>query len=618
MNELTVKVNPERRSVFSYIILALGIGFAIIILFAMVFMLGNTIQQRGKIFSGVSMAGIDLSGMTLNESQEALSQKLNYQANGKILLVDGDRSWLVAPAELGFFIDPQANAQKAYEAGRQGIFPLTLFKQVQAWSRGLNVDPVAIYNQPKAYAYLQTLAREIDVPVFEANLSLENAQVIVNSGQVGRKLNIESSLAALDVPLMSLQDGVIELVIEETPPVILDVSLAASVAEKLLSEPLTLSMPEAFRDVGPWTIPQAELANLLTIKRQETDGNLEYVVGVNRPLLQAYLLSLAPVLEIYPVNARFIFNDDTRKLEVIQPAIIGRELDVTTSLDFIDSGLMAGNHAITLAVNNVDPIAKDSTTGEELGITELIHAETSYFYGSDPSRVQNIRTAAKQFHGLLIPPNTTFSMAEALGNISLENGYAEALIIYGDQTIKGVGGGVCQVSTTLFRAAFFSGFPIVERHAHAYRVSYYEQKRGGSNNPNLAGLDATVYVPIVDLKFTNDTPYWLLMETYMGDYYSLTWKFYSTSDNRRVDFQTSGPTNIIKAPEPLYRLNPDLAEGEIKKVDYAADGAYIRVDRDVYRNGEFYFEDNFITQYQPWRAIYEYGPGTKDIPTPAP
>jgi len=192
------------------------------------------------------------------------------------------------------------------------------------------------------------------------------------------------------------------------------------------------------------------------------------------------------------------------------------------------------------------------------------------------------------------------------------------LIILGDQTIAGVGGGVCQVSTTLFRAAFFAGYPINERHAHAYRVSYYEMKRDGSVDPNLAGLDATVYVPIVDFKFTNDTDHWLLMETYVGNYYSLTWKFYSTSDNRSVQWETTGPTNIIKAPEPLYRLNPELDEGEIKKVDFEADGAYIRVNRDVYRDGVIYFEDSFVTQFQPWRAIYEYGPGTKDIPTPTP
>jgi len=104
----------------------------------------------------------------------------------------------------------------------------------------------------------------------------------------------------------------------------------------------------------------------------------------------------------------------------------------------------------------------------------------------------------------------------------------------------------------------------------------------------------------------------------LGNYYSLTWKFYSTSDNRSVQWETTGPTNIIKAPEPLYRLNPELDEGEIKKVDFEADGAYIRVNRDVYRDGVIYFEDSFVTQFQPWRAIYEYGPGTKDIPTPTP
>ena len=109
-------------------------------------------------------------------------------------------------------------------------------------------------------------------------------------------------------------------------------------------------------------------------------------------------------------------------------------------------------------------------------------------------------------------------MASAIGDITLDNGFAEALIIIGGQTIKGVGGGVCQVSTTLFRTAFFAGFPIVERYAHAYRVGYYEQRSNGSHDPSLAGLDATVYVPLVDFKFQNDTPYWLLMETYVNGY----------------------------------------------------------------------------------------------------
>ena len=204
-------------------------------------------------------------------------------------------------------------------------------------------------------------------------------------------------------------------------------------------------------------------------------------------------------------------------------------------------------------------------------------------------------------------------MADALGNISLDNGYAEAPIIFGGQTIQGIGGGVCQVSTTLFRAAFFAGFPIDERHAHAYRVGYYEQRSNGTRDPNLAGLDATVYVPIVDMKFTNDTDHWLLMETYMGNY-SLTWKFYSTSDGRTVEWHSTGVQNIVKAPKDLYRENPDLSKGTIKQVDYSADGADVTVSRTVYINDQVHFSDSFFTRFQPWQAIFEYGPGTEGIP----
>jgi vancomycin resistance protein YoaR len=162
------------------------------------------------------------------------------------------------------------------------------------------------------------------------------------------------------------------------------------------------------------------------------------------------------------------------------------------------------------------------------------------------------------------------------------------------------------VSTTHFRAAFYGGYEIVERYPHAYRVGYYEQGRG-SPGP---GLDATVFVPLVDFKFTNDTPYWLLMETYIYGT-QLLWKFYSGSDGRTV--QVSGPriSNEKEAPEPLYKENPDLPEGKIVQVDWEADGMDVVVTRTVTRAGQLLHEDVIKTHYLPWRAIYEYGPGTE-------
>ena len=204
-------------------------------------------------------------------------------------------------------------------------------------------------------------------------------------------------------------------------------------------------------------------------------------------------------------------------------------------------------------------------------------------------------------------------MGDAMGDVSLDNGFAEALIIYGGRTIKGVGGGVCQVSTTLFRTVFFGGYPVVERIPHAYRVSYYEETASGSIDSNLAGLDATVYFPLVDFQFTNDTPYWILMETYVdAGARTLTWKFYSTSDGRSVTWETTGPQNVVPAPKPLFEENDELKAGQIKQVDWAANGADVDVTRTVWKNGAVYFNDEFKTHYEPWQAVCQVAPGTKD------
>jgi vancomycin resistance protein YoaR len=431
---------------------------------------------------------------------------------------------------------------------------------------------------------------------------------------VGRLVDVEATLALVSKQVLSLQDGVVPIVVKETEPVILDATAQAEKARKILSQSLTLTLPEGESGAGPWVFDPPTLSAMLSIERKQDGERGEYEVGLNTGMLISYLSNLAPELQRYPQNARFIFNDETGQLDVKDASVRGRAVDVEATIKAIRESLDKDQHNVSLVFQYQDPQVPDTKTGADLGITELVQASTTYFYGSSNDRVTNIRTAASRFHGLLVAPGETFSMANALGDISLENGYAEALIIVGDQTVQGVGGGVCQVSTTLFRAAFFAGFPIVERHSHAYRVSYYEKEANNQRNDRWAGMDATVFVPIVDFKFVNDTPYWLLMETYVTDN-AITWKMYSTKDGRTVDWHTTGPINVIEPPEPLYKENPALSQGEMKQVDWAAQGSDITVDRTVYRDGAVYLSDVFHTNYQPWRAIYEYGPGT-ELPTP--
>jgi vancomycin resistance protein YoaR len=604
---------PSTGDLISQIIVMLMGGFFLFAGAVLVVAIGFNLYYSGKIYPGITVAGIEIGGLTPQDAAARLSTRLIYPQVGRVVLKDGEQMWVATPDQVGLYLSLDATAQEAASWGRHGGPAARLTEQFQAWYAGVNFPPQMIYDERIAQAYLNNLAQQINVPTIEASLQVNGLDVVVKPGQVGRSLDIPASLQDIRSQVVTLKDGIVPLTITDTAPAILDASHEAEIARGFLSAPLTLRVPGAGDgDPGPWVIETADLARMLTIDRVSTADGDQYQVGLNTEELRSFLEGIAPDLALSPENARFTFNDGTHKLELIEPAVVGRSLLVDDTLLKINEDLRSNEHKVGLVFAYTDPQVGDDATAKKLGITELVSNYTSYFYGSSASRIQNITTAAQQFHGVLVAPGETFSMANTLGDVSLDTGYAEALIIYGDRTIQGVGGGVCQVSTTLFRTVFFGGFPIVERNPHAYRVSYYEQRADGSDNPSLAGLDATVYVPYVDFKFTNDTSNWLLMETYVNQAArTLTWKFYSTSDGRTVDWDTTGPQNVEEPPDPVYNENPELAKGTIKQVDWAAEGADITVDRTVYKGNQVYLEDTFYTHYMPWRAVYEYGPGTK-------
>ena len=601
-------------------LLAITSGLALFFILTLALVIGFNAAYRGKIYPGVSVAGVDLSGLTPAKAASLLTQRLDYPSKGQIAFLDGTRTWVVRPGEVGLFFDFPATTQAAYQVGRKGNPINRLVTQFQTWSSRVDLAPMLVFDERIAQHYLSDLAAQIDIPIIEASLGVNGVDVVVHSGQVGRSMDIPVALVMLRVQVQTLKDGMIPLVVQETPPVILDASAQAEIVRKILSAPLVLSVPDAEKgDPGPWKFDRQALAGMLAIERVNAPEGARYQVALNTQLLRAFLEGVASNLRRDPQNARFTFNDDKNKLEVLQASVTGRHLDVDLTIQEINQKLTEGEHNLPVHIAYTQPQVSSKATAEDLGITELVSNYRSYFYGSSAERIHNIEVSSARFHGLLVAPGEDFSMGQALGDVSLDTGYAEALIIIGDRTIKGVGGGVCQVSTSLFRTVFFGGYKIIERHWHAYRVGYYEQTASGGHNPDLAGLDATVFFPMVDFRFQNDTPYWLLMETYVNaDARTLTWKFYSTSDGRSVDWDTTGPTHVVEAPPPLYEENPDLAKGEIKQTDWEAQGADVTVRRTVTRDGVVLYEDTFFTHYLPWRAVYQYGPGTKHIPTPVP
>jgi vancomycin resistance protein YoaR len=583
------------------------------------------LNYQGRIYPGVQAWGVDLSGMTIKEATFALATTFAYPLSPAFTFHDGDQTWTATPSELGLSYNLAGTVANAYGLGRSGDVWADAEVQFTTWYAGRQVAPVIIYDESRNQAYLREWAQKLSRPTLEASLKAEGVKVTVTPGQVGRELDTTALAKALQPALLALGKADLPLTFVETPPLVLDASAQATAAEAILREPLTLiisptTLITGTMPAGPWTIDPATLASMLAVKRV-ADGvtAAHFEVDLDPAALKTFLESVAPTLEQKAQNARFTFNDDTRQLEVVAPSRDDRHLDIDATIEQVTQALKQGVHTVPLAFVVAPPAVPDTATADQLGIKELVSEQSTYFKGSGAERINNIKVAAARFHGLLVPPNAVFSFDDNLGDVSLDSGFAEALIIYGGRTIRGVGGGVCQVSTTVLRAAYFGGYPIVERSWHAYRVGYYE--RGDPGQWQGPGLDATVYAPLVDFKFKNDSPTWLLMEVYVNPAAArITWKFYSTSDGRQVAVKPAVIENVVPAPEPLYEEDPALAKGEIKQVDYQADGADVTVTRIITRNGERVNpqEAPMATHYQPWRAVFHYGPGTDNIPTPTP
>lgn len=260
------------------------------------------------------------------------------------------------------------------------------------------------------------------------------------------------------------------------------------------------------------------------------------------------------------------------------------------------------NITFDMPVTKVDP---ETDTGDinDFGIKELIGRGTSTYFHSIPGRVHNVTLASQRINGTLVKPGETFSFNNALGDVSAFTGYQQAYIIKDGKTILGDGGGVCQVSTTLFRALLNAGLPITERQAHAYRVGYYEQ-----DSP--PGLDATVFSPSPDLKFINDTGHYILIEAKADSKnYSLVFELYGTKDGRVSSISKPVVTNITAPPPDVYQDDPTLPVGTIKQVDYKAWGAKTTFHYVVTKDGSEIINKTFISNYKPWAAVYLRGTG---------
>ncbi len=345
-----------------------------------------------------------------------------------------------------------------------------------------------------------------------------------------------------------------------------------------------------------------QLNTLLKIRTFSFDTEVRYNNGV----IDQFVKQSEDVYNREPKNALFTFeNGKVTSFKADEPGMKLQSEEFLMNLKKEIQSISDKKKNIVISFKE-EEIKPEITLAEanDFGIEELIGEGKSDYTHSIPSRVHNLILAASKFDGVIIPKGETFSFNTLVGDISSSTGYQPAYVIKNGRTVLGDGGGVCQVSTTMFRAALNTGLPITERHAHAYRVSYYE-------NDSEPGFDATIYSPTVDLKFKNDTPGAILIQMEVDkDQKLLTFRFYGKKDDRKVEISPATVWDVAPPPEPLYEDDPTLPNGTVKQVDYPAWGAKAKFEYKVFdKNGEVMQNETFYSSYRPWQAVFLRGTG---------
>ncbi len=341
-----------------------------------------------------------------------------------------------------------------------------------------------------------------------------------------------------------------------------------------------------------WIIDTKQLLALLDL-----ESGSELLLEKNKTY--QYLAKIAQIIDQPVQEGLFEFNPNTKRVVAFKPSQEGRSLAQDETYQLLTDELT--NHTsttLTLPVTIIKPKIQTQDVNS-LGIKELLGRGISNFAGSIPNRIYNVNLTASRINGVLIPPGEIFSFNQTIGDITAATGFKQAYVIKEGRTVLDDGGGVCQDSTTLFRAVLNAGLPVVKRTAHAYRVGYYEQ-----GFP--PGLDATVFYPSVDFQFKNDTSSHILIQAYTSGL-TLYVDLYGTSDGRVVSLSKPVVTDRVPAPAELRQDDPTLPKGTVKQVDWAAQGAKVKFTRSVYRNGEEIIKETWNSFYKPWQAIYLVG-----------
>jgi vancomycin resistance protein YoaR len=545
-----------------------------------------------RLPAGTTVGGLDVGGLGRDAATAALERRSDALAHDPVEFVAAGRTFSLRASQLG--VRPAwAAAVRQAAASTNGFAPVRGLKRVRARIFGEDVEPrVDVFPSVLRYT-VGRIAAAVDRPAVDASVARHGLSFVTIPPRPGVRLDKARASATIVAALASLErDGPVRLPIARTEPRVVEDDLATALtrAQTAVSGPVTLTVgPTRFR------LPRWKIAQLLDLP----EGGATRV-SLAGPSTRRWLASLARSVDRKPRDATF--RVVSGGIELV-PSHAGRTLDPDTARTALESAVFSTTGRAATVATTTTPAARTTEDARAMGIDEVVGSYTTT-YGGTPGRLHNVQLVAELIDGALVAPGARFSFNETTGERNAAKGFEEAPVIINGELESGIGGGVCQVSTTVFNAAFEAGLSIEKRTNHALYISHYP-----------LGRDATVNYPDLDLVFRNDTDHWLLLRTFVSPG-SLTVNLYGTSPGRRVETETA-PLEV-EGKVPWKRIDDDtMFKGQKVVEQWGSPPRSTSVTRRVYN------PDGTLLYDTTWRSYYVGEPtvvrlGTKPRPKPEP
>lgn len=535
-----------------------------------------------RLANGTHIAGIDVGGLTAADAERLLAHRSEHLLRVPVTFVFGTHRFALTPRALGVQVDwHEAVAAAERQGGGFGIVRGYRRLELEFFPEDL-VPPIRAYDAALSYE-LGLLGSAVDTRHKEAQLVRRGLHITIASGSTGHVLDRRAARQLIVRSLASFSRAPVGLPVRIDPPAVTVASLTAAqrLASRVVSAPVTLV-------TGPTRIrlPRWRLAKMLDLTTLRLSG----------PAADSYFAKLEKTVDRPPKDAGFAVDSQGR-IQIV-PGEPGVVLDVPQSaVRVLAAASRATARTAQLVIGEQQP-QRTTDDARAMGITGTVGAYET-IYGGDPNRIHNVQLVAHLVDGKLIAPGATFSFNGATGERTVEKGFLQAPVIINGEVQTGLGGGICQVSTTVFNAAYEAGVPITARTNHALYISHYP-----------LGRDATVNYPDIDLKFVNDTGHWLLLRTFVGSS-SLTVALYGTPQHRRVE-SVSAPLRVVSPPPVKKTIDATLKPGETVVDDSGVPAQATSVERKVYApDGKLLSDATWYSSYQAMPKIVRVGPKKK-------